>query len=239
MSSNHEALWAWIQEKQVNTILSSSGISIEYKNEQEGNIIIATRDLHAHERTLSIPLSLSMNIISAKKSICLQTLLEKEPMFFKDFPQEILALHLMTERRMGQTSSWAAFLACLPSTYDTPLFWTNAQLEELHGTNVYRLSNMMMTQMKQDYETVHLPFLEKYKDSLCPGSLPVCTFEDYMWACSTIWSRAFGVTTEEGYMHVLCPILDMFNHNVLIKEPLDSFISYTNQVSPLKNFLET
>ncbi|POM64888.1 Putative ribulose-1,5 bisphosphate carboxylase/oxygenase small subunit N-methyltransferase I [Phytophthora palmivora] len=46
---------------------------------------------------------------------------------------------------------------------------------------------------------------------------------------SVIWSRAFGVSKGEKYLRVLCPAMDMFNHDVTLRNPLDDFVSFDEE----------
>lgn len=50
---------------------------------------------------------------------------------------------------------------------------------------------MMSSRMEQDWSSIHMVLVEKYPDVL--GGL---TKEDYVWALSTVWSRAIGIEDE-------------------------------------------
>jgi hypothetical protein len=47
-----------------------------------------------------------------------------------------IILSLMYEKALGQNSRWAAYLTTLPTTFDTPIFWTENELKELQACYV-------------------------------------------------------------------------------------------------------
>lgn len=62
-------------------------------------------------------------------------------------------------------------------------------LSSLHA--LCRVLQMMSSRMEQDWSSIHAVLVEKYPDVL--GGL--CK-EDYVWALSTVWSRAIGIDDE-------------------------------------------
>lgn len=49
-------------------------------------------------------------------------------------PWESLILIMVYECLQGDASRWKPYLDVLPTTFDTPMFWTEAELKELNGT---------------------------------------------------------------------------------------------------------
>ncbi|RQM21606.1 hypothetical protein B5M09_006790, partial [Aphanomyces astaci] len=176
------------------------------------------------EHTLDIPFRLTMNVHSALSSD-LAPLFASEAGTLADV--EILALHLMYEKHKGFASFWAP---SLPTTFDTPIFWNDDQFAALQGTNVSLLAAMMKQQIVADYTSVHSPLFQKYPALF---RTPSPTMQEYKWALSVIWSRAFGITRGGEYLQVLCPAMDMFNHDVLLNRPLDDFIVFNEQAQTL------
>ena len=194
-------------------------VNVEKMKDYEGYGVHAAREIEAGEKTISIPWKLTMNCESVQKTPLGKAIDSSMP------EDEILALHLMFEKTRRSESFWYLFIQSLPETFNTPLFWSMDELNELKGTNVFELTKMMKKQLHHDYETMHLPLMESHPD-LFPQPLP---FDLYLWAMSIIWSRAFGV----GKAKVLCPVMDMFNHDVEITCPLDDFISYDKETRML------
>lgn len=53
-------------------------------------------------------------------------------------PWESLILIMLYEQLQGDASRWKPYLDVLPTTFDTPMFWTEAEIEELKGTVLTR-----------------------------------------------------------------------------------------------------
>lgn len=49
-------------------------------------------------------------------------------------PWESLILIMVYEHLQGDASRWSPYLDVLPTTFDTPMFWSDAELKELKGT---------------------------------------------------------------------------------------------------------
>ncbi|ETP50491.1 hypothetical protein F442_04198 [Phytophthora nicotianae P10297] len=202
-------------------------LDIRYLGKLEGHGVFAKQELTSGQVTLRVPFKLTMNTESAAKSD-LAPVLEKYPQIPDD---EVLALHLMHERSKSNDSFFAPFIASLPTTFDLPVFWSDSELNELKGTNVLLLTQLMKKQLQRDFENIHQAVAEDFPEIF--ASLPTLTLDDYTWAMSVIWSRAFGVTREAKYIRVLCPAMDMFNHDVSLRNPLDDFVSFDEKTQML------
>ncbi|KAE9019533.1 hypothetical protein PR003_g13039 [Phytophthora rubi] len=202
---------------------ADSLLDIRYLGKLEGHGVFAKQPLTSGQVTLQVPFQLTMNTESAVKSD-LAPVLEKYPQIPDD---EVLALHLMHERSKGDESFFAPFIASMPTTFDLPVFWTEAELNELKGTNVLLLTQLMKKHLERDFENIHQAVAEDVAEIF--ASLPTLTIDDYMWAMSVIWSRAFGVNRGGKYLRVLCPAMDMFNHEVTVRNPLDDFVSFDEE----------
>jgi SET domain-containing protein 6 len=49
-----------------------------------------------------------------------------------------LILCMMWEEAQGNQGKWITYLASLPTQFDTPIFWSDEELQELQGTAVTR-----------------------------------------------------------------------------------------------------
>ncbi|KAG1710816.1 hypothetical protein DVH05_013541 [Phytophthora capsici] len=198
-------------------------LDIRYLGKLEGHGVFAKQNLSSGQVTLRVPFKLTMNTESASQSD-IAPVLEKYPQIPDD---EVLALHLMHERSKGADSFFAPFIASLPTTFDLPVFWSELELNELQGTNVLLLTRLMKQHLQRDFDNIHQAVVDDFPEIF--ASLPTITLEDYTWAMSVIWSRAFGVTRGEKYLRVLCPAMDMFNHDVSLRNPLDDFVSFDEE----------
>ncbi|RLN89786.1 hypothetical protein BBJ28_00010634 [Nothophytophthora sp. Chile5] len=199
---------------------ADSLLDIRYLGKREGHGVFAAQALPRDHVTLEVPFKLTMSAESAVQSD-LAPVWRKYP---EIPPDELLALHLMHERGKGSTSFFAPFIASLPREFDLPVFWSDAELLELKGTNVLLLTQMMRRQLERDFEGIHEPIAAEFPEIF--AALPKLTLDDYTWAMSVIWSRAFGATKNGKYMHVLCPAMDMFNHDVQLQNLLDDFVTF-------------
>ena len=127
-----------------------------------------------------------------------------------DFPDEVLAIGIMFAAVAGSACPWYKHVATFPiKSLDSTIFWSEEELLELKGCNVFLLTNMMNKQIEADWEAVHSALKQIYPDLLGGISLAM-----YKWAISMIYSRAVGIVNKEGqYERVLPPVLDFANHH--------------------------
>uniref|UniRef100_A0AAV1V2T7 Rubisco LSMT substrate-binding domain-containing protein n=1 Tax=Peronospora matthiolae TaxID=2874970 RepID=A0AAV1V2T7_9STRA len=223
------ALLKWLEGNGTTDML----LEIRYLGKCEGHGVLAKQSLACGQVALQIPFRLTMTIESAAHSD-LALVLKRHPQIP---PDEVLALHLMHERSKGKRSFFAPFIASLPATFDLPVFWSEAELIELKGTNVLLLTQMMQRQLKRDYQSIHQEVTDEFPEIFAP--LPTLTLEDYTWAMAVIWSRAFGVTKDGRYLRLLCPAMDMFNHDVNLHNPLDDFVSFDEEKQMMVHHVPT
>ncbi|CAM9622374.1 unnamed protein product [Ectocarpus fasciculatus] len=183
------------------------------------------------EVIMSIPISLCMTVDSAAASE-LGVVLDANPSLVET-PDEVLALHLMAEKRKGEGSFWKQYLRTLPDDVDTPLRWLVEGAEEefglLDGTMVGLLSRMMYSQVRKDWEELHLPLVEAH-----PEILGGVTFEDYLWAMSSIWSRSFdyrepGPDGSSCSRRAMVPVINAANHDPSAAGSLSEMIEFQAQ----------
>lgn len=103
----------------------------------------------------------------------------------------ILTLFLLHERSKGITSLWYPYIQLLPNTYTTPLFHKENYLE---NTSVFYLTQTMRQSMSEVCDLINSNTF---------------TLEDFLWAYTTIDSRAFKLTE---FGTILIPLADLANH---------------------------
>ena len=121
-----------------------------------------------------------------------------------------LNVAVMVERALGSESRWRDYFAVLPSRGERtlPMFWTEARLEALKGTD-------LATHVREDAENLRADYDEEVVNGLCVAHpekfrREELTFERYLEAASLSASRAFYIGEECG--EALVPWADMFNH---------------------------
>ena len=103
------------------------------------------RDVNRGEVLLSVPLSSCWTVANAKAHPELAGL-EACP------DQDLLALHLLLERAKGEASARHSHIASLPTSFDTPTFWTEAELAELTGSTWQDTSAEFKSEMLEDWQ---------------------------------------------------------------------------------------
>ncbi|KAI0268844.1 hypothetical protein BC834DRAFT_867511 [Gloeopeniophorella convolvens] len=102
-----------------------------------------------------------------------------------------LILCLMWEAAQGASSKWSAYLASLPTTFDTPMFWRADDLAQLAGTAV--ADKIGKAQAERDYATKVVPVLQRRPDLFGAFPDPRYALDTYHMMGSRILSRSFQV----------------------------------------------
>lgn len=189
--------------------------SVEITNyEYEGRGVRATGDIKKGNPLYACPVKLLVSLRAAKAEPTLGPVCEQVPLRDDD----VLALFLLIERRKGAASPHAEHIASLPTAYDQTVFWTDEELAEIAGSNVFGTTAQLKLQIVGDYAALQAAVADKEALAVAEFSL-----EDYTWALATIWSRAMdlpvagavgadgSVDTEMSTMRIIGPVCDMFN----------------------------
>lgn len=103
-------------------------------------------------------------------------------------------------------SFWKKYWAIMPQKYDLPSCWTEEQLNECFGSNLYDEIVSLNEKIRSSYEELVLPTIRRNPEFLSPE---VQTFEAYCWALYTVYSRQYTYDEESG---CLVPFADLVNH---------------------------
>lgn len=135
-------------------------------------------------------------------------------------PWSALILALMAEHSAGADSHWAPFIAVLPQpgsgereSVASPLYWTEAELAELKGTET--LDQLGRDEIRSAFDKSALPVIRAHFDVFknCASSVDDVEglFAAYMHWGSVVMGRGFNShPTYEG--PVMAPMADMLNH---------------------------
>ncbi|KAJ7467176.1 SET domain-containing protein [Mycena latifolia] len=108
-----------------------------------------------------------------------------------------LILCMMWETARGPSSQWAKYIESLPTAFDTPMFWSDLELEELKGTSV--VGKLGKTDAERDFAEKLLPLVKSRPDLFPPEMIPLYyTLEIYHVMGSRILSRSFDVEKDEA-----------------------------------------
>ncbi|KAH9929577.1 SET domain-containing protein [Epithele typhae] len=103
-----------------------------------------------------------------------------------------LILCMMWEESRSAESKWSGYLAALPQTFDTPMFWPEEDLKELQGTAV--VDKIGRGEAERDYHEKLVPAIKSRLDLFPEQLIPqYFTPERYHLNGSRILSRSFHV----------------------------------------------
>ena len=120
----------------------------------EGYSLFASEELKAGEVAISVPYSLCLSVDSILKGP-LSVVLDVCPDIMA-YPDEVLAMALMCSA-YPEESIQAKHIASLPKTFNTPVFWSVEELDDLKGSMIWNLTNMMKNQITSDWNSIHAP----------------------------------------------------------------------------------
>ena len=117
----------------------------------------------------------------------------------------VLVLFLMHERAQGTASQYYAYMATLPNSHSTTLFWPDQLLQRLGGSVLYNAT----VQRRVELQSLHAIVVATLGPS---GLAAMCDWSSFLWATATVDSRAFRVLRDGVETTVLAPLADMVNH---------------------------
>ncbi|XP_035217158.1 actin-histidine N-methyltransferase-like isoform X2 [Stegodyphus dumicola] len=206
---------------------------VKVKEISDGNFgVVAEEDIKEHEPFLTIPRKMMMSEISAKNSK-LGPLISKDPIL-QHMPNIQLAMHLLMEY-LNPDSFWKPYISILPSTFDTVLYFTLEELQELQGSPVLDEVFKLLRSVARQYCYFFQLFQnDSYAKSLNIGQY--FTYDLYRWAVSAVMTRQNVIPSADGSQQVtsLVPFFDMCNHingklSTDFNLEQDSLISYACQ----------
>ncbi|KAJ4326417.1 Ribosomal lysine N-methyltransferase 4 [Neodidymelliopsis sp. IMI 364377] len=111
----------------------------DLRSQGAGRGITAVKDLTQDCTLFTIPRSAIINVetseLPKKLPEVFETAFEEEDEDTEPLdPWESLILIMVYEYLQGDASRWKPYLDVLPTTFDTPMFWSESELKELEGT---------------------------------------------------------------------------------------------------------
>lgn len=182
-------------------------------NPLSGYGIFANNYIQQGDELVSIPFSVCISVESIKANPALSKIFVENP-GLDSFPDEILSIGLMYAKILIEKGvvlcdqcPWLVHVKTMPSSLNSPLFWSDDEIEELRPSNVYHLTKLLSRQILADWESIHSPLSQEYE------VLSGISIDHYKWALSMIYSRAFGFYKGDEYIRCIVPLFDMANHN--------------------------
>ena len=157
--------------------------------------IFCTSDVPENSKLITIPFDSLLNT----KGIRDTPLKPLEDMKLRE--DDLLSIFLLYEiHERGENSKWYRHLQLIPSTYHNIINYTIDELELIKGSNLYCTAKAWQNQVKNDYAMLLQQLGKSELESFrVEGEGGYCwfTYDNYLWALSTIWSRFVTVEMEE------------------------------------------
>lgn len=163
--------------------------------------IYCEEDIEENSTIFSIPFSSLLTIQSAAG-----TPLESASIWRED---DILAVLLLYEKyHRKHASFWYKHILCIPAEYHNIINFSDNELEMIKGSNLYPIATAWKTQVRQDFENI-VPLISQVTEI----DTSWLTFEAYLWALCTIWSRFVTVEKDGRQYRCMVPYFDLLNHD--------------------------
>ncbi|KAH9485074.1 Ribosomal lysine N-methyltransferase 4 [Psilocybe cubensis] len=108
-----------------------------------------------------------------------------------------LILCMMWEAAQGAQSKWCSYFEMMPTTFDTPMFWSEDELAELKGTSV--VDKLGKDDAEKTYAEKVLPAIQSRPDLFAQEDIPTLYSLDVFHMMGTrIQSRSFTVEKDES-----------------------------------------
>eukprot|EP00743_Colponemidia_sp_Colp-15_P009280 GILK01010140.1.p1 GENE.GILK01010140.1~~GILK01010140.1.p1 ORF type:complete len:858 (+),score=119.24 GILK01010140.1:37-2610(+) len=204
MAAQVVALPAFLRWLEDNNVLAPK---IEVRACAYGLGIFATEELSPEEPIVTLPKSLI---------ITYQQALNHKPFsgIFESYtgPSEYVVMLMLIHGRENSACLWKPYLDLLPRVHSTTLFFSEAELSELEGTNLHLGTVGKREQLVKDFDEYILPLVHQHKEILLPSLI---TFENFLWAHAVYWSRVLPVGQDRTPS--LVPLCDILNHQYRAK----------------------
>jgi len=120
-------------------------------------------------------------------------------------PTHITAIQLLYEKNK-KDSFWKFYIATLPKEFSTTLYFTEEELNVLEGSKLKGYTQQRARALQRNYERIIEVLEDKFPQYF---NRELYSFEEFKWAVSAIWSRAFNFKLDGT--GGLVPMADMFN----------------------------
>ncbi|KAG0353355.1 hypothetical protein BGZ54_002277 [Gamsiella multidivaricata] len=212
MSTQHlKAFLAWADENAI----TWDKDAIEIREGNHGLGVYAKKDLDAGYEVIQVPKAAVLSI----ENTAIAEQLEEE-----DIEGYVgLTLASMYELSRGDASPWSAYLTLIDSRRPHMASDLSEDARELmKKSEVYGDIETDLKDMREDYDTVVVPFLEKHPEIFTEEiKAKFFSFEDFKAMTSQISSRAMDV--DNYHVSALVPFADFVNH---ADEPNSDYLTH-------------
>eukprot|EP00250_Pteridium_aquilinum_P005644 c15711_g1_i1 orf=606-2153(-) len=215
---------AWLSQKGV--LSSSSCVRPQQCGDSQGLGLFAhARPIGQGEEVLSVPQELWMTVAAARAHPDIGPFCENLR------PWVALVLFLLYEKARP-SSPWRPYLDILPSTLDSPLFWSDEELAQLEGTQLLGSILGYQQHVESEYSTLLAEIISP-NPQLFDQSL--FTQEAFLWAFGILRSRTFPPLTGDDL--ALVPLADLVNHGMVMNMEGPSWEKKSSGFFPRRDYL--
>jgi len=168
------------------------------------------QDVEQSSLVIAVPRKLMMSVESSKRSM-VRDLIDKVEIL-KNMPNVLLAIYLLVEK-FSENPYWKPYLDILPTAYNTVLYFSVGELEELKGSPTLEVALKQIKSIVRQYAYFHKLFWTS-EDAVSELMRNKFTFNEYCWAVSTVMTRQNMIPSEDGstMINALIPLWDLCNH---------------------------
>eukprot|EP00735_Rhodelphis_limneticus_P005273 TRINITY_DN17046_c0_g1::TRINITY_DN17046_c0_g1_i1::g.20973::m.20973 TRINITY_DN17046_c0_g1::TRINITY_DN17046_c0_g1_i1::g.20973 ORF type:complete len:434 (+),score=148.97,sp/B0VX69/SETD3_CALJA/30.05/4e-46,Rubis-subs-bind/PF09273.6/2.9e-19 TRINITY_DN17046_c0_g1_i1:29-1303(+) len=179
---------------------------IEFANFDDGHLgFRATEEITGEKIVLKVPTELLITLKSAVEGKCKPLFENVESLH----PTYALALHILASD-LDANSPLKSWLGAIPRELDTPLFWSQEELDELKGTSALTLATMRRNVIDEDYQKVIVPMLKNDSSNVFPADW--VTLDRFRWAVSITIARSVTFALDGALLPLVPTVADFFAH---------------------------
>ncbi|KAL3367651.1 hypothetical protein AABB24_008814 [Solanum stoloniferum] len=193
-----QTFWKWLCDEGVVSIKTPVKPGIV----AEGLGLVANRDISKGETVLGVPKRFWINTDTVAESEIGNVCTGLEPWIS-------LALFLLREK-WKDDSKWKYYMAVLPESTDSTIYWSEEELSEIQGTQLLSTTLSVKEYVQSEFQKLEEQVILGNKQ-LFP--FPI-TLDDFFWAFGILRSRAFSRGGIQNLM--LVPFADLANHSVKV-----------------------
>lgn len=183
--------------------------------QERGILYIGKQQLKSNTTIVSVP---SASLMSIKQTEDDSTaagkffILFRNNCTFKMNEDEPLAVYLLFEKHLKERSRFYSHIQLIPTSYDLPFNWTDEEIESCRGAGLHVIATRMKEQVKEEFLRLE-SCVNRAGTAWNFSSKTSFTFDNYVWAMCTIWSRGITLKMGDKVVKAIAPFFDMFNHD--------------------------
>jgi hypothetical protein len=165
--------------------------------------LVVLQDTEPRTVLISVPMSSIMTTESCHNDPQLARLLS---LSLRE--DDLLAILLLHEKHVKQhESKFFQHIKLLPVKYHSIPNYTDDEFKFIRGSNLYTTGKSWQKQIQSDYDDLLKTNLEDAET--IESCFPFLSFDEYLWALSTIWSRFMTIDGKRS----MVPLVDFLNHS--------------------------